>query len=137
MKKSVIILIFLIYAASIAMVGFLGLQAKSYNDVIYAESLEIINDYKVDSNTGNKYIVFNPTDKSDKTLQLECKVLPDNTSDKKIIYSLDPECKTATIDENGLLTFTAETTRPISVKVYIYAHQNTTISHEILVYYVP
>ena len=48
MKKSVIILIALIYAASIAVVGFLGLQARSYNDIIYADSLEILNEYGTD-----------------------------------------------------------------------------------------
>ena len=42
MKKSVVILIGLIYVASIALVGFLGLQAKFYNDVIYLESFEIL-----------------------------------------------------------------------------------------------
>ena len=137
MKKSVIILIAIIYVASIAVVGFLGLQASSYNDVIYAESLEILNEYSTNRNTGEKYIVFMPDDKTDKTIQLECRILPDEATDKKIIYKLAPDCKTATIDENGLLTFTTETTNPISVRVYIYANQNRTISQEILVYYVP
>ncbi len=137
MKKSVVILIALIYAASIALVGFLGLKAKSYNEVVYVESIEILSDYEVDHKTGSKYIIFRPQENGDKTIQIECRAVPDNASDRKIIYSLAKDCTTATIDENGLLTFTVQPTNPISVKVYIYSNQNTTISDEILIYYVP
>ena len=135
MKKSTVILIAIIYAASIAIVGFLGLKAKTYNDVIYVESIEILNEYRTDSKTGNKYIVFDP-EGEESSLQIDCRVRPDDASDKKIIYALAPDCTTATITEDGLLTFFAST-KPISAKVYIYASQNTTISDEILVYYMP
>ena len=137
MKKSVVILIALIYVASIALVGFLGLQAKSYNDVIYVESLEILSDYSVDKNTGSKFIVFEPATPDDNTLKLDCKVRPDNATDTKVIYSLSSDCTNATIDENGLLTFIGDTSKYFSVKVYIYSSQNRTISDEILIYYVP
>ncbi len=137
MKKSVVILIALIYVASIAMVGFLGLKAKSYNDVIYVESIEILTDYSVDKNTGKKFIVFESSYASDDSLKLECRVIPDNASDKKVLYSLGSDCTNATIDESGLLTFTADTSKYFSVKVYIHSNQNRTISDEILIYYVP
>ena len=137
MKKSTVILIALIYVASIAIVGFLGLEAKFYNDVIYPESIEILSEYKVDNKTGNKYITLISNGGDNKTLQLESRILPDNASDKKIIYKLAPDCTTATIDESGLLTFITESKNPISVKVYIYSNQNTTISDQILVYYIP
>ncbi len=137
MKKSTVILISLIYVASIAIVGFLGLKAKSYNEVIYVESIEILSEYKVNHQSGDKYIVFSPTDDADKNIQLECKVSPDNASDTKIIYKLESGCTTAEIDENGLLTFLTDGSRVVSVKVYIYANQNPTISEEIVIYYVP
>ena len=137
MKKSVVILIALIYVASIALVGFLGLKAKSYNVIVYAESIEILNDYSVERQTGDKYIIFNPASDTDKSIQLDCKIKPDNASDKKIIYKLAKDCTTATIDQTGFLTFTTETTKPISVTVYIYSNQNITISDKIVVYYVP
>ena len=137
MKKSVVILISLIYVASIALVGFLGLKAKSYNEVIYVESIEILSDYEVDSKTGSKYIIFRPLHEGDRTIQLECKVLPDNASDKRIIYKLAKDCTDATIDENGLLTFVGDTSKYFSVTVYINANQNTTLSDKILIYYVP
>ena len=37
MKKSVVILIGIIYVASIALVSFFGLKAKIYNAKVYAE----------------------------------------------------------------------------------------------------
>mgnify|MGYP002514155372 CR=1 FL=1 len=137
MKKSVIILIALIYVASIAIVGFLGLKAKSYNDVIYLESFEILSEYKVDIETGSKYLVFIPTSDGDRSIRLETRVYPENASDKKIIYALEKDCTVAAVDENGVVTFNENITNPVSVKVYIYANQNPTISDEILIYYVP
>ena len=137
MKKSVVILIALIYVASIALVGFLGLKAKTYNDIFYVESIEILNDYSVDRQTGNKYMSFNPKSDTDRSIKIDCRVLPDNSSDKKIIYALANDCTTATIDENGILTFNENISKVISVTVYLYSNQNTTISDKIVVYYVP
>ena len=137
MKKSVVILIALIYVASIAVVGFLGLKAKSYNDVIYVESLEILTDYEVDKNTGNKYIRFFASQMGSNSLQIECRVKPDNVSDDKIIYKLDPDCTVATVDDDGLLTFTPEDPTVVSAKVYIYSNQDPTIADEIIVYFIP
>ena len=137
MKKSVVILIALIYVASIAIVGFLGLQAKSYNDVVYAESIEILTDYSIDKNTGSKFIVFDSNASENKSIKLDCRVRPYNATDTKVIYSLSNDCTNAAIDENGLLTFIGDTNRVFSVKVYIYSNQNRTVSDEILIYYVP
>lgn len=137
MKKSVVILIALIYVASIAIVGFLGLQAKSYNDVVYVESIEILSEYSIDKNTGSKFLIFDSNVTENNSIKLECKVRPDDATDTKVIYALSNDCTNATIDENGLLTFIGDTSRYFSVKVYIYSNQNRTISDEILVYYVP
>ena len=137
MKKSVVILIALIYVASIAVVGFLGLKAKSYNDVIYVESIEVLTNYSVDKNTGNKFITFYAAKEGSSSLQIDCKVKPDKASDGKIIYKLDPDCTVAAIDQNGLLTFNADISKVVSAKVYIYANQDPNISDEILVYFVP
>ena len=135
MKKSGIILIALIYVASIVVVGFLGLKAKSYNDVIYVDRLEVMSEYTVNKE-GDKIVVFRPTGE-ERTVQLLARVLPEDASDQKVIYSLDPDCKIATINEDGLLSFTEEITRPSSVKVYLYSNQNPTISDEIIVYFIP
>ena len=59
MKKSVVILIGIIYVASIALVSFFGLKAKIYNAKVYAERVQILNDYVVDENTGEVKAAYN------------------------------------------------------------------------------
>ena len=137
MKKSVVILIFLIYVASIAIVGFLGLKAKTYNEVIYVEKLSILNEYKVEQHTGNKYIVFDPADGEEPSIKIECEVTPEDASNKKLIFKLDSDCNYATISEDGVLTFDDGITTYKSVTVYIHSDQNTTISDKLEVYYIP
>ena len=134
MKKSVVILIALIYVASIVLVGYLGLKAKTYNDVIYVEMLEITTEYETSPTTGEKYIVFLPESADERSIQIQAKLTPEDASDTKIIYTLEKDCTTATISEDGLLTFTT-TELYTSVKVYIYANQNTSIKDEVTVYY--
>ncbi len=132
MKKSVVILIALIYVISIALVGFLGLKAKSYNDVVYVEALEVLNEYQSDKN-GHKFIVLN----GENTLQFDCRVIPENANDTGIIYQLQSDETKASIDENGLLVFNPTDKPAVSVQVYIYASQNRELSEEITVYYKP
>ena len=138
MKKSVVILIALIYAASIVLVGYLGLKAKTYNDVFPVERIEILTEYSEVPDTGEKYIVFNPADGEEPTIQFECMALPDNATDKKIIYKLASDCTIATISEDGLLTFLTEEIHAVSsLTVYIYANQNPAVQEEIVVYFIP
>ena len=138
MKKSVVILIALIYAASIVLVGYLGLKAKTYNDVFPVERIEILTEYSEAPDTGDKYIVFKQTDGEAPTLQLECRALPDNASDKKIIYKLASDCTIATISEDGLITFLTDKIDSVSsLTVYIYANQNPAMQEEIIVYFIP
>ena len=136
MKKSVVILIALIYVASIALVGFLGLKANTYNEVVYVESIEILSSYSVDRHTGDKFITFMPQG-DERSIQINARCLPDDASDKNIVFTLDKTCTVATVDGNGLLTFVEDVSVPVSVTLYIYSYQNPTISDEIVVYYIP
>ena len=136
MKKSVVILIALIYVASIAIVGFLGLEANSYNDVIQVETVKFTNECITSPQTGEKFIVLYAKDGN--SIQLNAELTPDNASDKKIIYTLANDCTIATIDENGLLTFNVDGSQAVySLRAYVYSNQNPTISDEILIYYIP
>ena len=138
MKKSVVILIALIYAASIVLVGYLGLKAKTYNDVYPVERLEILTEYNEMPNTGDKYITFVHRDGEEPTLQFECRVLPENATDKKVIYKLASDCTIATISEDGLLTFLTDNIHQVSsLTVYIYANQNPAVQEEVIVYFIP
>ena len=104
MKKSVIILIGVIYIAAIALVSFFGLQAKIYNEKVYVERIEILNDYKVDDQ-GNKYIVFYPDENGERKFQINYRVYPDDASTKKVDFNYDTQNTNVTIDENGVVTF--------------------------------
>ena len=137
MKKSVVILIALIYVASIALVGFLGLQAQSYNEIVYPESIEILNSYTTNPKTGIKSISFKPATREDKHFQLNCRILPENTTDKRIVYSILSDPTVATIDENGLITFSDNITDYKTITVGIYSKQDNLKSEQIKITYYP
>ena len=104
MKKSVIILIALIYVASIVIVSYLGLKPKSYNDIIYPESLIIENEYNTIN--GEKHIDVKANEDGTGTFQFICKILPDDANNKTVIYTIadDAVKDFVTITEDGLLT---------------------------------
>lgn len=121
MKKSVIILILIIYIGSIVFVGFFGMKMVSYNPTVIPEKIECINE-------DMRLVV--PNDESGQPVeaeayksvrlrweeglqyQLKWRVYPDNASQKaQFIYTSD----IATIDENGLVTFTKRGTLTFSI----------------------
>ena len=115
MKKSVVILIAVIYVAAVALVSFFGLQAKLYNDKIYVESIELLNnDIKVDEE-GNKYVTIFPDENGERKYQIQYRVYPDNASTKTVSFDYDKENPNVTVDENGVVTFTKKS----AVIVYI------------------
>jgi hypothetical protein len=107
MKKSVVILIALIYVAAIAVVSFFGLQFKVFNQVVPVSSIVI-------DNKDLKYIEGNPTPTAIIHLnedgvahyQIKCTVLPVEATNTKVYYSYDYQSQIASVDENGLVTFT-------------------------------
>ena len=121
MKKSVIILILIIYIGSIVFVGFFGMKMVSYNPTVQPERIECINsDMKlVVPNDENGQPVESESYKSVRLrweeglqYQLEWRVYPDNASQKaQFIYTSE----IATIDENGLVTFSKHGTLTFSI----------------------
>ena len=102
MKKSVIILIGLIYVASIVLVSYLGLRAKSYNDIIYPESLVIENEYYMVK--GEKHIDVKANEDGRGTFQFNCKILPEDANNTTISYTIDDAVTDfVTISDDGLL----------------------------------
>lgn len=111
MKKSVVILIGLIYAASIVLVSFFGLQYKQFNEIVYVSSVEIINapdKTAVDKETGEEiktYFVYKDEATGLRTFQIEWRVEPIETvtnKNVKFIYTEDPRFS---VSETGLVTF--------------------------------
>ena len=137
MKKSVVILISLIYVASIALVGFLGLKAQSYNEIVYPESIEILNSYTTDPKTDIKSIKFEASSPEDKQFQLNCRILPDNASDKRIVYAILSGNQYATVDENGLITFSDDIPPYKTITVGIYSKLDNMKSDQVKITYHP
>ncbi|MBQ8321059.1 MAG: hypothetical protein IJX92_01675 [Clostridia bacterium] len=128
MKKSVIVLIGVIYAASIVLVTFFGLQYSTYQpEEIPVSEIKITNNgLKIDESDGSKYIVFfTPDENGNRTFQVEYTVTPDDASNPAVDFVMDSPY--ATVDENGLVTFT----KVGSAILYIYSTDGTRKSDSI------
>lgn len=58
MKKSVIVLISIIYIAAIFVVGFIGAQRTVFNEIVYITDIECTNEGVVDLGNNHKEIMF-------------------------------------------------------------------------------
>lgn len=108
MKKSVIILISLIYITSVALVSFFGLQFKVFEEVIPVERVEITNTGLDHNDTWGDYTVISPNERGELRFQIQYRVYPENATNSKVSFSYQamPEgC--ATIDEFGVVTFSS------------------------------
>ena len=117
MKKSVVILILVIYLVSVALVSFFGLQYKTFDEVIYTESIEFLNDdIKTLEEDGSLYAVVRKDESTGLwTYQIKYRVYPDNATNSEVEYiydtqtpgvTLDPETGVVTFDRKGALTVT-------------------------------
>lgn len=137
MKKSVIILIALIYVASIALVGFFGIKFKIFEEIVYPTGIELLNDdlesvddlkaefgdaeydfdyYTFATKVGNVY-----------KYQLEYKLLPENTTETTVYFSYDKDSAEKdgiTVDEHGVVTFTKSGTA-ITIQIIPKANGDT------------
>ena len=104
MKKSVVILIGIIYVASIALVSFFGLQAKMYNEKIYVERIEILNS-DVREKDDKKFVAILPDDNGERKYQINYRVYPDNATNSKVDFVYDTQNTNVSVDENGVVTF--------------------------------
>ena len=117
MKKSVIILIALIYIASVALVSFFGLQFKVFEEVIPVERVEITNQVDDHNDTWGDYVVITqPNEKGEVRYQINYHVYPENATNTNVSFSYQasPE-DCASIDEFGVVSFT----KPGMIKVFV------------------
>ncbi len=134
MKKSVVIVIALIYVAAIALVSFIGLNPKIYNQNVYVEGITISSDRIIEKYQGEDAIYFINEFKADgtRTVKLDCEVKPDDATNKKINYVLEKNTTFATVDENGCITITGPGTRVFPI--FIVSAENPTISRKIMIW---
>ena len=116
MKKSVVILIALIYVASIALVSFFGLQFKVFEEVIPVERIEITNEGQKYSEQHGDYVVIRPNANGEWRYQIDYHVYPENASNVKVDLAYE-ELSFASVDENCVVTFT----KPGVLKVRVIA----------------
>ena len=128
MKKSVVIIIALIYVASIALVSFFGLQFKVFEEVVSVESVKIINEGQKYSESLGDYVVIYPDEKGERRIQIDYRVNPDNASNTTVDFAYE-EVDYATVDEFGVVTFTG----PGVLKVRVIATDGSNAEDTILI----
>lgn len=128
MKKSVVILIALIYIAAIALVSFFGLQFKIFEEVVPVESVEITNEGQKYSPSQGDYIIVTPNEKGERRLKIDYRVYPDNASNTEVDFAYE-QSHVASVDEYGVVTFTG----PGMLKVTIIANDGSLAQDSILV----
>lgn len=118
MKKSVIILIAIIYVASIALVSFFGLQYQTFFEIVYAESIELL-DENITTNKETGEHTVKITDGS-YSYQIKYRVHPDNVTDNDVVFVYDEEKAeqlSITVSEDGLVKFENQKRGTITVTI--------------------
>ena len=128
MKKSVVILIALIYVAAIALVSFFGLQFKIFEEVVPVESVEITNEGQKYSPSLGDYIIVLPNEKGERRLKIDYRVYPDNASNTEVDFAYE-QSPAASVDEYGLVTFTGKG----KIKVTIIAKDGSLAEDSLLI----
>ena len=117
MKKSVIVLIAIIYVAAIGLVSFYGLKFKVFEEVVPVESIELLNTGLNTDKNGEPFVVIYPDSQGRRQYQLEYRVHPDNATDTKVSFAIDSPANAATVSETGLVVFE----KSGSAKIFIVA----------------
>ena len=132
MKKSVVIIIGIIYLASIFVVGFFGTKIKAFNEMVYITNIECINEGLVDYGT-YKEIAFdyNPDGTIlENSLFIDYKVYPSNSTKRgkdAVEIIADPNDKLFTQDG---VTFTFHAA-PGLVTVYLHSLDGSNVVEKI------
>ena len=122
MKKSVIILIAIIYITSIALVSFFGLQYQNFFEVVYTEGIEVFDDgdYEIKTNkeTGEKYVVISKDANGEYASQIKYRVHPDNATNRDVYFVYDKEKAeqlSITVSDDGLVKFSRKGTITVTI----------------------
>lgn len=111
MKKSVIILIALIYIASIALVSFFGLKFKVFDEIVYVSSIELLNTDLKEANETQKteydyYVVIRPNaETGERRYQIQYRVHPDNATNQEVDFVYDQSIEGVSVSEDGIVSF--------------------------------
>lgn len=146
MNKVTLILISIIYVASIVVISIFGLKVVVYNEVIPVTEISCINEtdsranvwYNDDGKKVIEVIYTEPGNAETMTgtmLQLEWRVLPDNASTKEVKFIVNKServffVKDGAGNDIGLLLFTG----PVMLNIGIKATDGSSIYTEVIVW---
>ena len=107
MKKSVIVLIGIIYILAIVVVSFFGLKIETFNETVYVSEVKYINEGIKLSADGTKYVVITYVDDPENptSYQLEWRVSPDDASRKIVSFAYDESKSFVSVTEFGTVIF--------------------------------
>lgn len=118
MKKSVVIIIGVVYVLAIALVNFIGVNFKTFDPVVYVESIEIVNeDIRVDEQTGRKSVVITRGEDGVAQYQIKCTLSPADAQANDLKFAFDEQTVGVSVDENGLVTFAAGSSKTVIINV--------------------
>ena len=133
MKKSVIILIGVIYILSIAVVSFMGLKIDTFEETVYVQKIEITNEGVKTAPNGELYIVipFNSDSDDGTVFQLEWRVYPDYATLGAVKFIYDETITYASVSAFGAVMFYKAGT---SISVTITSIDGSMASQKITIY---
>ena len=86
MKKSVVIIIGVIYGLSIVVVTLFGLKHKTFNEIIYVSQITIEEENIKYLPSGDKFIILKPDENGNCQYQLKWTVSPDNVTTPDVTF---------------------------------------------------
>lgn len=107
MKKSVIVMIMIIYVASIVFIGFFGMKITAYDEIVYVNEIECINEDAKLKPDGTKTVIFHfdEHDADKNVYQILWKVLPMDATKRNVKFVYDEESYVARVDNFGRVFF--------------------------------
>ena len=146
MKKATLLLIAIVYIASIVLVSVFGMRSVVFKEVVMVSEIQCLNTTRdgieVEEQAGKKIIkvkfeeAANVENLTGTMVQIEWRVLPDNATNKKVKFVYDTNITRATFvkDENGedlgLILFSGK----VMINVKIMANDGSRIYTEIVVW---
>ena len=119
MKKAVVILIAVIFIASIALVNFFGVKYQSFHPVIYAQSIELTNEGLQDvleEGQMIKGIILKKDANGERNFQIKYKLTPDDVSKPGVTFNYDRQKTFVNITDDGLVTFSKAGSITVTIK---------------------
>ena len=106
MKKSVIVLIGVIYVLAVFAVSFFGLKTQVYNEKVYISNIEIMNEGVKVTTVGENYVIIDYDEESPYFI-IQRKIYPEDATTKVVEYVYDTTNPFASVDSTGVVTFTS------------------------------